>query len=118
MLIDSISKLLKIDGLIESVKKYVEIRIELLKIEIQEDISKAISHGLVFLLIGAGFTLFIFFISMSVAMLLSEYVGYFGGFAIVAGFYLLLVILIFLFREKLIAKVEENVSSGFKSRKK
>lgn len=117
MLIDSISKLLKIDGLIESIKKYVETRIELLKIEIQEDVAKAIAYGLIFLLIGAGLMLFIFFISLSVAMLLSEYVGFFGGFAIVAGFYLLLSLIIYLVRKKLIDIVEENVSSGFKSRK-
>jgi hypothetical protein len=108
---------LKIDGLIESIKRYVETRIELLKIEIQEDVAKAIAYGLIFLLIGTGMVLFIFFISLSIAMLLSEYIGFFGGFAIVAGFYLLLALIIFLFREKLIALVEENVSSGFKSRK-
>ena len=118
MLIDSISKLLKLDGLIESIKKSIETRIQLLKIEIQEDVAKGISQGLIFLIIGAGLMLFIFFISLAIAMLLSEYVGFFGGFGIVAGAYLLLALLLFLFREKLTAKVEENVLSGFKSREK
>ena len=118
MLIDSISKLLKIDGLIDSVKKYIETRIEILKIEIQEDVSKAIAVGLIFLLIGAGLGLFIFFISLSAAMLLGEYVGYFAGFAIVAGFYLVIALIIFLLRERFISKIEENVLSGFKSRRK
>ena len=118
MLIDSISKILKIDGLIDSVKKYIETRIGLLKIEIQEDIAKAIAYGLIFLLIGTAAGFFVFFISLSAAMLLGEYVGYFAGFAIVAGVYLLFALIIFLMRDKLIAKIEENVSSGFKKRKK
>ncbi len=118
MLIDSISKLLKLDGLIESVKKYIEARIELLKIEIQEDVAKGISQGLIFILMGAGLMLFIFFISLAISMLLSEYVGFFGGFAIVAGFYLLMALLLFLFRKNLIAKVDASILSGFKSRKK
>lgn len=118
MLIDSITKLLKLDGLIESTKKYVEARIELLKVEIQEDVSKGISTGLVFLLIAAGFVLFIFFMSMALAMLLGEYVGDFGGFAIVAGAYLLMALILFLVRKKLIKKLDESVLSGFKSRRK
>ena len=118
MLIDSIGKILKIDGLIDSIKKYIEARIGLLKIEIQEDIAKAIAYGLIYLLIGTGVGFFVFFISLSAAMLLGEYVGYFGGFAIVAAFYLLSAFVLYLMRDKLIAKIEENVSSAFKSRKK
>lgn len=118
MLIDSISKLLKLDGLIESIKKYIETRIELLKIEIQEDVAKAIAHGLIYLLMGTGLVLFIFFISLALAMLLGDYLGYFWGFSIVAGIYLIIALVLYLFRKQLITKVDENVLSGIKSRRK
>jgi hypothetical protein len=118
MLIDSISKMLKLDGLIESIKKYIETRIEILKIEIQEDVAKAIAHGLIFLLMGTGLVLFIFFMSLATAMLLGEYLGFFWGFTIVAGAHLIVALLLFLFRKPLIAKIDENVLSGFKSRGK
>lgn len=118
MLIDSISKMLKLDGLIESVKKYIETRIELLKIEIQEDVAKAVAHGLIYLLMGTGFVLFIFFMSLALAMLLGEYLGFFWGFTIVGGLYLLLALTLYLFRKPLIEKIDENVLAGFKSRKK
>ena len=118
MIIDTISKFLKLDGLIESITGYVEARIELLKIEIKEDVSKTIASALIFALIGIGLVLFIFFISFAVAVKLGEYVSTFQGFAIVAGFYLLLALLTFLFRKLLIKKIEEHVLSSIKSKEK
>lgn len=118
MIIDSISKFLKLDGLFDSVTGYVEARIEILKIEIKEDVSKAIAAALIFALIGIGLVLFVFFVSLALAVKLGEYLGGFEGFAIVAGLYLLIALLIFVFRKKLIARIEENVQSSFKAKEK
>lgn len=118
MIIDSISKFLKLDGLIESITGYVEARIEILKIEIKEDVAKAIASALIYALIGIGLVLFIFFVSFAIAVKLGEYVSTFQGFAIVAGFYFLIALLTFRFRKQLIKKIEEQVLSSIKSREK
>ncbi len=118
MIIDTISKFLKLDGLFDSLSGYVEARIELLKIEIKEDVSKAIASALIFSLTATGFVFFIFFISIAIAIKLGEYVGAFQGYAITGGFYLLIALLIFIFRKRLITKIEEHIVSSIKTRKK
>ena len=52
----ALAKFLKLDGLIENVSGYVEARIAF-KIEVREDVAKAITHGLLF-----AFLLLVFFV--------------------------------------------------------
>jgi uncharacterized membrane protein YqjE len=106
---DSVLKFLKLDSLIEHLTGYVEARIELTKLEIKEDIAKGLSKVLLFILMGAVFFLFIILISVAVAHLIAKSIGAFGGFAIVAGFYLLLAILLFAFRDAITEKLQEQL---------
>lgn len=118
MLKDTLLKFLKMDSLIENITGYVEARIELMKIEIKEEVAKGLAKALVFIVILAVFTLFVMLISVAVALKVGEYVGMFGGFAIVAGFYLLLVLLLSLFRESIIEKLEKQLEGVMKKKKK
>jgi hypothetical protein len=114
---DSILKFLKLDTLIENLTGYVETRIELTKMEIREDLAKGLSKFLLFILLGAVFTLFVILISIAVAHLLAKSVGAFGGFAIVAGFYLLLGLLLFAFRGAIIEKLQDQLVQIMKKKK-
>jgi uncharacterized membrane protein YqjE len=114
---DSVLKFLKLDSLIENVTGYVEARIELTKIELKEDVAKTLSKVLLFMLMGAVFTLFIVLISVAVAHLLAQSVGAFGGFAIVAGFYLLISLLVFVFRDAIGEKLQGYLVEVMKKKK-
>jgi hypothetical protein len=48
-------------------------------------------------------------ISVAVAHLIAKSIGAFGGFAVVAGFYLLLGILLFAFRDAITEKLQEQL---------
>ena len=117
MLKDSILKFLKLETLIENLTGYVETRIELTKIEIKEDLAKGLAKVAVFMLIGVVLILFIILISVAVAYLISQSVGTFGGFTIVAGFYLLLGLLLFVFRDAITEKLQEQLIQIMKKKK-
>ena len=117
MLKDSILKFLKLDSLIENLTGYVESRIELTKMEIREEIAKGLSKVALFMLMGAVFTLFVILISVAVAHLIAKSVGAFGGFAIVAGFYLLLGLLLFAFKDAISEKLQDQIVENMKKKK-
>lgn len=106
------------DSLIENITGYVEARIELMKIEMKEEVAKGLAKALVFVVMTAVFTLFVLLMSMAAAYKLGESVGAFGGFAIIAGFYLLLGFLLFLFRNSIAEKLEEQLTELMKKKKK
>ena len=109
MLKDSIVKLLKLDGLIDNVTGYVEARIELMKLEIKEDVSKALAKLAMIMVLVFAFSLFVLLISMAVAFKIGERAGTFGGFAIVAGFYFALILILVLFRDTISAALEKQL---------
>jgi len=114
---ESILKFLKLESLVENLTGYVETRIELTKMEIKEDIAKGVSKILLFMLMGAVFTLFIVLISVAIAHLIAKSIGPFGGFAVVAAFYLLLSILLFAFRETISQRLQEYFVQIMKKKK-
>src|SRR5688572_22397054 len=86
---DTIAKFLRLDGIMSNLTGYIEARIELMKVEIKEDVAKALSKAVVFAILGFIATLFILFISMAVAYKIAEVTSLFTGFLVVAGFYLI-----------------------------
>jgi uncharacterized membrane protein YqjE len=114
---DSVLKFLKLDSVIENLTGYVESRIELTKIEIREEIAKALSKAALYILMGTVFILFVVFISVSLAHLIGKSIGAFGGFAVVAGFYLLLGLLLYAFRDAINDKLQEYMAESMKKKK-
>ena len=117
MLKDTLLKFLKLDGLLNHLSEYIETRIELIKIELKEDIAHAISKMTIALIQGALLTLFILFVSVSLAYILAEHVGVYGGFAIVAGFYLLLMLILIIFKEPITRKLDHEIKKTFKRKR-
>jgi hypothetical protein len=111
-------KFLKMDTLVEHVTGYVEARIELMKVEVQEGVSKVLSKALVFVVIVSFLTLFVLLISMAFAYKLGEVLGNFGGFAIIAGIYFLIGLLMFIFRDTIADKIETALQDAMKNIKK
>src|SRR5690242_19193839 len=111
MLKETLLKFLKLDGLVNNLTGYVETRIELLKYEIKEDMAKAIARVSLLLLLSLFFTFFLMFISISVAVKIGESLGTFAGFGIVAGFYLILMLIIVIFREPISKNLENKIKT-------
>jgi uncharacterized membrane protein YqjE len=109
MLKDSLLKFFKLDGIASNLVGYVETRMELLKLELREDLARGLSRVIVFILLAFIATLFIFFISMALAYKLGEYIGEFGGFAVVAGIYLVAGIVFYTTRDRVSQLIEKQV---------
>jgi len=88
---------------------YIETRMELLKLELREDLARGLARVVVFILLAFIATLFIFFISMALAYKLGEYMGEFGGFAVVASIYLVAGIVFYTSRERISQLIEKQV---------
>lgn len=114
MLKDSILKFLKLDGLVNSLNDYVETRLELLKYELKSDVARAIAKASIFLVLMLLAGLVIVFLSVAGALLLSPYVGNAMGFVIISGFYLLLIIILAVLRDRLSNIIEEDIKKHFK----
>lgn len=115
---DTILKFLKLDSLIEHLTGFVETRIELMKVEVQEELARVLSRAMVFVVISSVLTLFILLFSMAVSFKIGERLGYFGGFAIVAGFYLLIGLIVLAFRTRISEQVEHKLEEIMRRKKK
>ena len=110
---DEIFRLLGLDTLIRSVSGYIEARVDLIKQEIREEITRHLSRlmvsltGLLLALSALGF------LSITLALVLNETLeSPYLGFLIVGGTYLLISLLIFTFRDS----ISKSVQAGMKKR--
>ncbi len=87
----------------DEVREYVNLRLELLKIETAEKSAKVTAYMISSLiLLFTGFFCLLF-VSLVIGIYLSDYWGsYFTGFGLVGGFYVLMFLLILLFKKILI----------------
>lgn len=113
---DTLSKFFKVDSLISNLTGYVETRVELLKVEVKEDLAKALAKAVSYLLIGFISALFLTFISVALALLLGQRLGNFAGFSIVAGIYLITALVLWFWRANLIAKFEARFDEMFRKK--
>lgn len=114
-IVEALAKFLKLDGLIEHVSGYVEARIRLLKIEVREDMAKAITHGLQFAFLLLVAFLFIIFLSIALALFLNRYFAEsYVGFGIVALIYLVLFLLAYGFRKQIHKQLEDRLNDRLK----
>jgi len=99
----------KIEGLSDSLKKYLLLNYEIIKLEITKKTSEFGSSLFSSLMLGIALFLFAFALSMGVGFYLSALLGdTFSGFGIIAGFYLLISIILLIGRKKLIEKPLRN----------
>lgn len=88
--------------LADNIKKYVRLKIDLLKLDIVEKTSKLVSLLVITLVFFLLFLFFILFISMAFIFWFRDHVGQeWAGTLIMAGFYIVIGILVWIFRFRL-----------------
>jgi uncharacterized membrane protein YqjE len=114
---NSITKFLKLDHLVSNLTGYVETKLELLKLELKENLASGIGTAITYLILSFVFAMVLLFISLGVAIVLDDTLGRFVGFAIVAGFYLIIGLILFANREALNKKFTRLLSETFNKKK-
>jgi fatty acid desaturase len=93
----------KVEELADTVKDYVNTRIESVKLNVAEKSSAVIANLVAGLIVVSFFMLFFLFGSIALAFGLGEWIGKtWAGFLIVSGFYLLIGIVVWTARVKII----------------
>lgn len=93
----------KIEGLTDHVKEYVNTRIEITKLHIADKTSQVIGNMIAVGIVAVLFLFVVVFGSIAGAWALSDWLGKpYSGFLIVAGFYLLLAIIVWAAKQRLI----------------
>ena len=93
----------KMEELTDSVKEYVNTRIASVKLSVAEKSSALVANLVAGMLVAAVFLFFLIFAGIALALVLSEWTGkLWAGFLIVAGIYLLIGIIVWIAREKII----------------
>src|SRR5687768_3180151 len=93
----------KIEELVGHVNDYINTQIDLAKLTAAEKISSVLAGIIAGAIAAMVFVFFLVFGSLATAYALSAWIGIgYAGFLIVAGFYLLLGIIVWLSRERLI----------------
>ncbi len=97
---------LKVDSIFDDLIAIIEAKVELLKIELKEEAAKAATKIISAIFLGIMVFFIIIFLSITIATLLNELLNsHFWGFAIITGFYILLLVAFKLFN---IGKKLEN----------
>ncbi len=114
---DRILKFLHLDEIIENLSGYVEARVGLIKVEIREEVAGILSRGLmimIFFLVG-----FIFFLFLSFGLanyLNTRLESQFAGYMIVALFFGLLLLGLFIFRKSFFRMIGKQFAELIKQR--
>lgn len=99
----------KLEELSDSLKQYLLLNIEIIKLEATNHVSAIGSTVASSLVVGISAFLFVFSLSIGLGFYLSALLGdSYSGFAIIAAFYFLLAIILFLGRKRLIEKPLRN----------
>lgn len=99
----------KIEELTDSLKSYVSTNMELIKYQAIERATVIIADLISNLMVVLLLLFFVFFISLWACFYLSAQLGdNYSGMAIVAGFYLLIGLILFLVRKKMVIKPLRN----------
>ena len=92
---------LNIDDVFEKTGDYLEERVELLKLQAVNSSSEVVSSLSSKLILGVFIVFFLALINIGLSMWIGELLGKTAyGFFIMAGFYLILILIFFLFRDK------------------
>lgn len=93
----------RIEQLIAQMKEYVNVRIELIKLQTAASTSKLLSNLAALLITGFILTLFICFAGIAASLAISAWLGpLYSGFLIVSIIFLILAIIVWKKREKLL----------------
>jgi uncharacterized membrane protein YqjE len=107
----TILKFLRLDNIVNNLTSFVETRIELAKVEIREDVTKAVARGLVVVVLFLIGFLFLVFFSIGLAHFLNGLFGEaYAGYWSVAGIYAATFLLLLVFKTSLYKYFERQFS--------
>jgi len=116
---DSIFKFFRLDNLVGSFSGYIEARLQLYKMEIRDDVSKALSKALVYAVLGFFAFLFLVFFSVGLAHFINFFMAAsFAGYWIVAGIYALAFLLVLIYQKPLYENIEKRFLEMTKRKEK
>jgi uncharacterized membrane protein YqjE len=93
----------------QHVEQYIEARLHLIQLETTEKIARVIGLGTFLLLVGLLCALFMLCISLMAGYFFAQvFDSYFIGFALVAGFYLLLLIILLIVGKKFASFISDK----------
>jgi hypothetical protein len=105
-------KKIEMEDVATSIKGYLATNIELLKLEGTERASVIGSGFVVAIILGIFGFLTLFFLSLGSCFYISSLIGdNYSGFGIMAGFYLLITLILLVRRKKLIASLRDKIIS-------
>ena len=93
----------KTEELAENIEELMNVKLDSVKLSIAEKSSRVASNLIAGIIVGIAITCFVIFFSVALAYFLGLYLGNVSsGFLIVSGIYLLLALIIRIFKEKMI----------------
>lgn len=105
--------MLRIGEIIHTIKGIVETKVDIVKLEIQDQISGILSRLLILILMGGSLLLVLLFLSLSLAFFLSQYFeSPYMGFLLVGLLYLLVLLLLFLIRDH--DSIQDKMQKGLR----
>jgi hypothetical protein len=106
--------MLKIGEIIQTIRGIVETKIDMVKLDIQDQFTAVISRMIFLILMGGSLLLALLFLSFSLAFFLSQYFeAPYMGFLLVGLLYLLGLLILFLARDN--DSTQDQMQSGIKS---
>jgi hypothetical protein len=94
-----------LDNAKKEIQEYLEVKLDLIKLQAAESLSRILSSALSMAIIFFLLFLILLFISIGAGFFFASYLQSSGlGFLCVAGFYIVLLIIILLFRKKIIER--------------
>ena len=117
MLGSTLSKFLKLDDFLGNLAGYVETKVEIVKLEAKQEIAAGVARLITYMIIAFVAGMVLLFVSLGVAVLLAGILGPLAGYSIVAAVYLIVFVILYVNRNKLIVSVEKNVNENFKKKK-
>jgi ABC-type sugar transport system permease subunit len=115
---EALSKFFRLDSLADNLSGYVEARVELLKLEVREEVARAMTRVMVLGAIIVLGILCIVFASLGLALYLNEYFdGRYTGFFLMGLLYLILFVLSMVMRKQLFQSLERLLTNHLKHHK-
>lgn len=114
---DILFKLFKLENIAFNLTGYVESKLELFKLEIRTDVTKALSRAMTLIFLALLGFLFLLFLSLGLAYLINSFFeAQYIGFFVIALFYGIVFVSLYINRKALTSNMEEQILKSQKNK--
>jgi uncharacterized membrane protein YqjE len=114
---DTLLKLFKLENIAFNLTGYVESKLELFKLEIRTDVTKALSRAMTLIFLALLGFLFLLFLSLGLAYLINSFFdAQYVGFFVLALFYGIVFVSLYVNRKALTSNMEEQILKSQKNK--